>query len=1639
MHLERVRARTTRCARRGCAPSASEPVGEPVGEHVRARRTSWPTVGRRPRRRRSPPPWPPFACACCVRSVHGRVGSLPSCPRPASGAPTPRPSVSVVMPAHNEAELLDQTLKELVEGAARTRDLAFEVLVVENGSTRRHAGRSPTRFAADDPTVSVLTRPRRRLRRGAAGRDPRRRGRRRRGLRRRLLRPRRSSTDVARALDRGRRPGDRRRVEARAGHARHAALAAPAVTAGSRRVLRYGFGLRVSRHPRHEGDAARRGRADRGALPQRHRPLRHRARAAGRPRRSRASVEVPVSWWSAARRARRSGAGSRARWSAWSGSASSSGGTASPTDDVDLASPRPCRSIRSPRTRSARSRARSSSSSTATTPTCSCASRRRTSSARSTTSRSRSAQPARARVMLGCTAVGGRRRRRTRSRTAPRSRCSRRRCPTPRSTPRRARRRSSTPTAPRSPAGPSATIDPRHAAAARRSVLVPGRRLPRAACDDDRPGAAGDRRRWRRRRRGPGGNRLVLDDRIVTERRGRRAARRRRRCAPSCRRAAARSASRSSSRAASGNLVDELGGPARARTAAGAARRGRATTTASCIRAGLHVGLVVDEHQARLRPRRLPRAQRARRRPATRARSRSATRSTSGRPCSSTSATPTRPTRTCARCSPASSGDAALLFTCNGRGAQLLRRRPTTTPAWSRSCSGRPARGRVLRRRDRPGRRPQLPARLHRQPRPVRADSDRRSAAGRDLGRVATRRLTRADRAERGTWRRDDERPASTELETARHQRDPRPRDGRGAEGELRAPGHADGARAARPRAVDPDHELRRRRPDWPDRDRFVLSAGHASMLLYSMLYLTGFGLELDDLRAVPAVGLAHAGPPRVPATRRASRSPPVRSARASPTPSGIGARRGATCAARFGAEVVDHHVVRDLRRRRPRGGRQPRGGVARRPPRARPPRRRLRRQPHHHRRPHRARVQRRRPEALRGRTAGTSSSSARSPTTSTRSRPGSATGMAEADRPSLVVLRSHIGYPSPKYTDTAKAHGNPLGADEVAAVKEILGLPAGGLLRPRRRARATTAPPARAARRRARRGSSAAPRSATPSPSSADELRRVPRAARARRLGAEAARRGRPGEAIATRARVRRGARRDRRRRARAASAAAPTSPATPARSSKDAPVIDDRTTSAAARSTSASASTAWAAIMNGMAVSGLAARRRHVLRVQRLHARRRCGSPRSRGTRSRSSGRTTRSASARTARPTSRSSSSRRCGRCPASGVIRPADANEVAPGVAGPHRRRRARPRSSSPARSSRCSTAPPSARPKASPRGAYVLVDEDRRRPRPRAHRHRLRGVAVRRRRASCSPPTGSSVRVVSMPSWDLFAAQPDDVPRRGAPARRADARGRGRRELRLGALRRRRRRHRPLRRVGARATSCSRELGFTPENVVGARRALLATRGGPMTERDRPAQRLRAEPVVRQPRPPALHRRRARAARRRRRHPRRHVEPDDLRQGDRRRRGLRRAAARRARRQGVSIEDTYWDARARRHRRTPPTCCARCYDALGGGDGFVSVEVSPDSRTTPTGTIAQATVAVRRGSTGPNVMIKIPATLEGIPAIEETIAAGINVNVTLIFSLDRHAEVIEAYLDGPRAARGARRRPRRRSRRWRRSS
>ena len=117
---------------------------------------------------------------------------------------------------------------------------------------------------------------------------------------------------------------------------------------------------------------------------------------------------------------------------------------------------------------------------------------------------------------------------------------------------------------------------------------------------------------------------------------------------------------------------------------------------------------------------------------------------------------------------------------------------------------------------------------------------------------------------------------------------------------------------------------------------------------------------------------------------------------------------------------------LRDRRRRLPRGGDQPRGGVAGRPPRARagwststttttspstdPPS---------------WPTPTTSPSASPP-TAGTSTTSARWPTTSTPSRPRSLRAMAVEDQPSLIILRSHIGWPSPHLTDTAKAHGDP-------------------------------------------------------------------------------------------------------------------------------------------------------------------------------------------------------------------------------------------------------------------------------------------------------------------------------------------------------------------------------------------------------------------------------------------------------------------------------------------------------------------------------------------------------------------------------------------------------------------------------------
>ena len=84
------------------------------------------------------------------------------------------------------------------------------------------------------------------------------------------------------------------------------------------------------------------------------------------------------------------------------------------------------------------------------------------------------------------------------------------------------------------------------------------------------------------------------------------------------------------------------------------------------------------------------------------------------------------------------------------------------------------------------------------------------------------------------------------------------------------------------------------------------------------------------------------------------------------------------------------------------------------------------------------------------------------------------------------------------------------------------------------------------------------------------------------------------------------------------------------------------------------------------------------------------------------------------------------------------------------------------------------------------------------------------------------------------------------------------------------------------------------------------------------------------------------------------------------------------------------------------------------------DGFVSLEVSPSLAHDTAGTIEAAKRLYGRVDR-PNVMIKIPATIEGLPAIRATLGAGINVNVTLIFSLERYDEVVTAWAEGLRDA------------------
>jgi transaldolase len=112
--------------------------------------------------------------------------------------------------------------------------------------------------------------------------------------------------------------------------------------------------------------------------------------------------------------------------------------------------------------------------------------------------------------------------------------------------------------------------------------------------------------------------------------------------------------------------------------------------------------------------------------------------------------------------------------------------------------------------------------------------------------------------------------------------------------------------------------------------------------------------------------------------------------------------------------------------------------------------------------------------------------------------------------------------------------------------------------------------------------------------------------------------------------------------------------------------------------------------------------------------------------------------------------------------------------------------------------------------------------------------------------------------------------------------------------------------------------------------------------------------------------------------------------------------------------GATIEDSYWkmvvDDIEDALRILRPV-----YDESDGTDGFVSIEVSPALARNTTQTTKEA-VALWERIDEPNLLVKIPGTAEGLPAIRACLADGININITLLFSLRRYEEVIESYFE-----------------------
>jgi transketolase len=227
--------------------------------------------------------------------------------------------------------------------------------------------------------------------------------------------------------------------------------------------------------------------------------------------------------------------------------------------------------------------------------------------------------------------------------------------------------------------------------------------------------------------------------------------------------------------------------------------------------------------------------------------------------------------------------------------------------------------------------------------------------------------------------------------------------------------------------------------PRWADRDRFVLSAGHASILLYSMLHLTGYGVTRDDLRGFRKWGSLTPGHPENGHTVGVEvTTGPLGQGFANAVGMGIAER---WLRAKFGSDLVDHHTYvicsdGDLEEGVSHEAASLAGHLG------------LGRLVYVYDDNH---------ISIDGPTELALSDDA-----GTRfeaygwhvERLGEVANdcdtleaalrraAAVEDRPSLLILRSHIGWPSPNFTDNAAAHGSPLGEEEVARTKEILGLP---------------------------------------------------------------------------------------------------------------------------------------------------------------------------------------------------------------------------------------------------------------------------------------------------------------------------------------------------------------------------------------------------------------------------------------------------------------------------------------------------------------------------------------------------------------------------------------------------------------------